>query len=76
MESGQIETRPLREYELDTVSGGRTCNHGSAQDGSEHTVRRPGAGDLGDLHLLRHLLVREMTHRPPALAASRVRFGR
>ena len=27
MESGQIETNPLREIELDTISGGRTCNH-------------------------------------------------
>jgi len=28
MESRQIETRTLREHELDTISGGRVCNHG------------------------------------------------
>ena len=28
MESRQIETRPLREYELDTISGGRVCRQG------------------------------------------------
>ena len=28
MESRQIETRPLGESELDTISGGRVCNHG------------------------------------------------
>ena len=28
MESRQLETRPLGEYELDTIAGGRTCNHG------------------------------------------------
>ena len=28
MESGQIEARPLRESELDSISGGRVCNQG------------------------------------------------
>ena len=27
MESRRIETRPLREYELEAISGGRVCNH-------------------------------------------------
>lgn len=28
MESRKVETRPLREYELDTISGGRVCKQG------------------------------------------------
>jgi hypothetical protein len=28
MESSQVETRPLGEYELETISGGRVCKQG------------------------------------------------
>jgi hypothetical protein len=44
MESRQIETTPLRDYELDTVSGGRVCRQGpprmeaSVQLGTETLV--------------------------------------
>jgi hypothetical protein len=59
MESRQIEAEPLGECELDMISGGRVCNH-APPDGSEHHVRPRNAGDLGDLHLLRLVLVREV----------------